>query len=611
MPFAVPDPSIEVADRIRQIKTARPGFSMDEQELAERTEAAGRYAGENEKHFVDYCYDCVSQSLKANDVTRRTQKKCYEMYLEREPSHYRVKEDWQSKIVVPKPFATVQFAMAAVKKAFQPRFLTITNSRDEEAAAFWEKLMEHQNNEQHGRFRQIFTDATGMALAVGQSMEIIPRWKRNEGLRYSLIEPWKIFRDPDAVSRDPQSGLFWIHQEWLDYFVLQAEERAGRYVNVARVTDTSGSTTPEKGDSLQELRQLRGEVYHRSKFRKLIPTYEFWGIVLSPKAELLLPNATYTVATEYVIALPRPAPYRTLRWPGVSFSPLPDLLRFGGRGLLEGVASIWEFMNNLMCLHADYENWIVNPMVEICVDGLIDETDVETRPGKEFLTRALPTGHQQVRTVDRRFISHDILANMQYADQNFQRGTFITDAVQGLPGYRKDMTWRESAMLLEQALGVFSLIGENLERGAIDVLNAAADCIERNITINELEQIFGVEAQKYINPDSPTGVTIPRLDGSFHISGLSTIVREAETMRSIRELLLPLSEQPVFSSYINRYRLLKAIEERANLVDENLLVDERTAQQIDRTVQQMVMQAAAQQMLQSGEVPKGETGTQD
>ncbi|GAH17976.1 unnamed protein product, partial [marine sediment metagenome] len=231
-------------------------------------------------------------------------------------------------------------------------------------------------------------------------------------------------------------------------------EKKGWYENVDRVKDRGDSSLANEGLTKEELKERRGYIYQKSKFRKLIFTSEFWGTVLSPKGEMLLPNGHYTVgAGVHVIKPPRMSKYNTIRWPGISFTPLPDFLRFGGRGLLEGVKSLWEYMCNLMCLHADYQNWIVNPPTEVNTDALIDPEDVEDWPGKKYLAKNTMSGQQAVRTVDRRFITNDILANLAYGDQSFQRGSFITDAVQGLPGYRKDMTWRESQMLLEQALG--------------------------------------------------------------------------------------------------------------------------------------------------------------
>jgi hypothetical protein len=267
---------------------------------------------------------------------------------------------------------------------------------------------------------------------------------------------------------------------------------------------------------------------------------------------------------------------------------MPDLLKFNGRGLLEGILTLWESMCNLMCLHQDNLQWIINPMTEINVDGLVDPADTESWPGKEYLVRDTVAGQQVVRDVRRRSNTTDVLANMQYHDQNYQRGSFVTDAVQGLPGYRKDMTYREAAMNLDQALGVYSLMGENIESGAIYAVVAAAEFISRYATYKDYQDIFTDEELQALGivpvagTDSTSGVTgLPPLDGTFHISGIQALMKENETLTNIKNVIIPLADNPRFAPYIRPYKALKAIELRTNMTDEQILVSEDDALKIE------------------------------
>ena len=591
MPIELPDPTIEVLNRKREMDTLSPYPSMDEKEEKERQDAARAYAGENEKHFVDYGMDCIKKSVKEQSVIRKVQKDCWEVYNEKEPVSYADKEDWQARIIVPKPFETVQYGAAAVRKAFSPKFLSIKNTKNKDAADFWQKVMDFQLNEQHANFILNFTDATVMGLAVGISQEMIPRWVPGKGLEYSLIEPWKIQRDSDALSRDSQSGMYWIHQEWLDYFVLKKGEKAGRYFDVARVKQMESDNPDDNVFSTKEAINARKDMtWERSRFRKLILTSEFWGIVLDPKGNLLLPSATYTFAGGRVIQVPKAVSYPSLRWPGISFSPLPNILRHGGRGLLEGIMTIWEAMNNIMCLHQDYMQWIVNPPKEINVDALVDPDDAETWPGKDVLTKATGQGQQAIRIEQRRSRTSDVLANAQHYDQLYQRGSFVTDAVQGLPGYRKDITYRESAMNLNQAMGVFGLMGDNTEGGAIAAVSAGQEIVEAHAGYRDYAEIFTKEelAEYGVspNPAAKNGVSgVPRFDGTFHISGIQALLKENETLVNIKSVIIPLSERPRYAPYIKPYAVLKAIETRVNLEDENIIATEDEAKIIDLQMQ--------------------------
>jgi hypothetical protein len=555
--------------------------SPDSQELKEREEAAKRYAGENPKHFVDYGNDCVATYCRAMIKVRQEQKECWECFNEDAPPNYTQKEDWQSKVVIPKPYASVMFAMAVVKKAFSVDFLSVQNEQNIQVAAFWEKLMQHCFNQKHADFTTAFTDSTGMGFAVGQSLEVLPVWRRGEGLKFILVEPWKIHRDPDAISRNPQSGLYWIHREYIDYYALKEKEKLGVYQNI---DDVKGYLDISHGGmSKEEIAERKGLYWQRSKFRTAILTSEFWGQVLGPDGTVILPSARYTWAGNQIIQPPQVPPYRSLRWPGSSFSPLPNFIRFDGRSLLKSVKSLWHWMCTVFSLHSDNLNWVVNPPKEIDVSSLVDPDDLDDYPGKVTLTRGTVSGNQVIRTIERKNTTNEILANLNYGDQVFQRGAMVTDLVQGLPGWRAEVTAREQAQNLEQAMSVFSLMGSNIEKGAIAIVEAAAQIIEANIGYFDLLEIFTPEEiEPYIDLNSPTGIRLPGLGGSFHVSGISAIMKDSEILNSIKELILPLyTEGSPFVKYIHPYRVLKSIERRSNLEDEKLFISDIDGEVLD------------------------------
>lgn len=589
------DMAIAMQQRLRELAAERPSVP-DSKETKDRTEAAQAYAGETPKHFIDYGVDCVRTSINHMRKIREVQRECLKVYYEEDPPNYTRKEKWQSKIVLPKPHAAVQFAMAGVRKAFDTDFVSVQNETNPESARIWERVMKHYLDRSHANFPVHFTDAAGMGFAVGQSMEMIPVWRPGFGLKYVLVEPWKIHRDPDAFSREPQSGMYWIHQEYLDYHVIRAGEKNGRYVNTDKVQDyaSSGDNTSSANPLMtqQQIQMRKDMIWARSVFRKAVLTSEFWGMVLSPRGEKLLDNATFTWAGDAVIGMPKPSPYKRLRWPGISFSPLPHFLRFDGRGLLHGVRSLWYFMCSLAALHNDYLNWIVNPMLEITLPLILDQEDLTTYPGKPWLVRETQNGQPAVRQVDRKAITGDIMAYLNWGDQSFQKGTMITDTLQGLPGFRAEVTARENAQNLETGSGIINLMASNVEDGAIWAVNAGAETIAANAGIEELQEIFkGEDLQKFISEDSETGISLPKLNGSFHISGMTTVIKDFEVMKTIQNVLLPLFDQTkfgdLFKPYLRPGYLIKSIEKRANLVDENIVVDEAKMQEIDAKQQQV------------------------
>jgi hypothetical protein len=605
-PLKPEDPAIEINGRIRQINQQKVEPAMDDQEVAEREAAAQAYAGEDEMHFVRWMEDCVDTSVNAMIRIRQNQRECWDVYNEEEPSNYRQKEAWQSKVVVPKPFSTVQFSMALVRKAFDTEFLSIENSAQKESAEFWKKLMVIMLSRNHANFPINFTDATGMGFAVGQSMEMIPVWRSGKGLEYVMTEPWKIHRDPDAISRQPQSGMYWVHQEWIDYYVLKHGMDKGKYQNVPPMGPggTWGNPKQDQNITKEEIARRKNQIWNRSGLRSMCLVSEFWGTVLDRKGELLLPNATFTSAGNRIISLPKASPYPSLRWPGTGFSPLPHFLRFDGRSILQGIKSLWYFMNSLMCLHADNLNWVVNPPSEIDITSLVDQNDVDNYPAKQYLTKGSQQGQQVVRTVDRKSNTGDILANLNYADQRFQEGSLLNYTAQGLPGNRDYVTAKESAQNLDQSMTIVGQMGKNLEDGALNSIIAGAETIAINITYDELVALgMQDEANQYADPGSPTGLRLPDIgSGTFHVSGVTALMKEQEIIKGISQILLPMFNPAtggqVFVPYMKPYQLLRSLEKRLHLEDEGMVVDPETAKNIDAN-QQAQQEAAIEHQKRS------------
>lgn len=590
--MAITDPKQKVKQRINAIKNR--DSDMDVKEKAERRKAAKAYAKEDEKHYVEFLEEMVATSVSAMRDIRQEQDECWKVYNEDEPDFYKEKDEWQSRVVVPKPFGAVQFAGSVVRRGFDIQFLSITNKQNKDAEQLWRALMPVQLGRNKGRFPIRFTDASMMGFAIGTSMEMIAQWVPGKGLTFSLVEPWKIHRDPDALARDPQSGMYWVHQEWLDFYLLKHYEKQGRYQNVGQLSPLAGEQAKSESPHLtkEEIARRKNQTWSRNKFRNMFLVSEFWGTLLDKKGEMLLPNCTYTTAAGRVVQAPEASPYRQIRWPGMAFSPLPNLLRFDGRGLLQGVKTLWHFMCGLLCLHNDNLNWHVNPPVEINVQALVQAADTEWFPGKQYHVRDTVSGQQAIRTVDRKSITGDILANLNFAAQQFDRGTMVHDVVQGLPGYRGEPpTARGQAQDLEQSMTVFGLIGKNLEDGALSAIEAASETIAANISYDELAGIVGEELAAKFQDNSTLGVSIPLLtEGDFEVSGISAMMRDWEIVKAIREVILPLFESELFLPYGRPYALWQSLENRLNLRDEGILIDADHALRIDKA-QQVIQEA--------------------
>lgn len=531
----------------------------DAKEKTERKEATNAYMGETPQHFVDYALSCVRTSIDSMREIRDLQDECWRVYQEEDPYNFAWKEDWQSKVTYPKPYKTIQGASAIIRKIFEMDFLTITKKGEQESANFWKDLLLILLDRNYANFPVRFADATTNALAIGQSLEMIPYWIPNDGLRFSLIEPNKVHRDPDALSRQPHSGDYWIHQENMGRHRLKALEKAGKYIkgSIDQIKSSGGGgmgaraispeTTPE------EVARRKQMLYNRNRYIDPILVYDFWGDIVSDKGEMLMEDGHYALAESIIIEEPSFSPYPTLRWPGVGFSALPHMLRWDGRGLIQGIRSLWYLMCNLMSLHSDHLNWTVNPMIELDVNMLIDQDDTDIFPGKIYYTHTTQHGQKVVRPVDFRSEVGDIMAILNFFDQRAQDGGMIDYHTLGLPGWRAAVTKGEAAQNLEQSMILVGAMAKNVEDGALDAIMAAAETVMISMSYDELVELMGEEvARKYqveVTEENPTGLVLPPLSrGAFHVTGISGSMKSQEALKNIETLILPMLNQQQYGN---------------------------------------------------------------
>ncbi len=438
---------------------------MDDQELGDREEAAGALADEDDKHYVEYCIACAEESRRARKDVLDAMALLWDAY--QNMMDFGDKEEWQSRVITNKPFAAVERAISIVRKAFKnPNYITAEGVEvgDRDMSEEVKKAMMYWSSHKNVDFPRKFANAGRMAMAVGLSLEMIPRWE--QGMVLDWTEPWKILRDPDALPGEPWSGNYWIHEEWIDKWKLEEAEKDGYYTNVSEVKEGGGGSGHEL--TKDELERRKKMYWERSKYRKSVLVREFNGVVLDRKGSLLLPNAKFTIAGTTLIRKPSVIPFVNMRWPGSSFAPIPHILRYDGRGLIEGVFEIWKMLNKMLSLTMDDFSWVVNRMREVVPELLLDPSDLDFYPGKDiyrttdFLDKPVVNDLLTTSSIDK------ILAVAQYIAQQIDNGDFVSEFVAGLPGSRSQITKGEVEIKTEQNLGIFDSIGTEVENGAIN-----------------------------------------------------------------------------------------------------------------------------------------------
>lgn len=541
---------------------------IDPKELADRMEASDALIEEDPKHLMDYADACFEESKDANKDVRRIWEETWRAYETK--MDFTGKEDWQCQLALNDPFTACKQASAIIRKGLKvPNYFSVEGigTAPQDMANFIYEMAQFWMDENHGNFMVNFTDAAEMGFAVGQSMEVIPTWDEEKGLVYTLIEPWKIVRDPDAKPRDPWSGMYWGHEEWIDVWYLKNLEKQG--VLIPGCTD--GLKEEQQGEDREKSAKRKDQYWERSKYRKSVKVREFRGLVLGKEGEILLPNAIYMYGGGELLTKPTPSPHVNVKWPGVSFSPLPHLMRFEGKGLLEGVLSLWKMTNNLFSLNADNLNWLVNKMWELYPDVLVNPGDNEVYPAKTFLKRAGTQGNAAINEVAVTSKVPDIMANLQYFSQKWENGTFVNQFVAGLPGQRTNITKGEVEIKTQQSLGVFDSIGSDIEAGAVAIILATIEVIMLNWTSQSQlspTRVFP-GPMGIIFANTPIEIRKEALKGptNIRVTGISSQLKNAENVDKLIKIIDMKAMSPVFGKFIKPYQLLREEAELLGFYD--------------------------------------------
>lgn len=555
-------------------------------------------------HLVEYVEECVKHTERTEDERMKLDEQLWDAH-EGKQREMAQKEDWQAKITTNEPFQTVIQAKMLVRKAVtdKPEWFTVDSEQKDNPGVMAKISMWNDSLRwwaKRAKLTQIIPDMTEMAFALGVSLAAKAVWSVDvngqEGLRIVKIEPWKIRRDSDAMSRDPQSGLYCIHQDWVDYHVLLEGEKSGQYINVK-------DCLKERGDEgtwdRRNERKRRGLVDYSHRFRPQIFVREFWGAVLDHNGELVYPNVRFTVANRTVITRPIPTKFPKIRWPIHQFSALPHIRNFHGYSLTEGMLKMWKFRNNLLSMTADKMSFVLNGAYEVDDSKLVNPADKELYPGctKSKKMNAQGSAYTEIK-MSGDFIPQ-VEALMGMTGNLFQNGVFVTELLKGEMGNRKDITKGEVEIKTEQALGVFEGIGHDVEYGGEQFIEMIQDVLTTywdpwdspgylQVLGMKHQQILGQVA--LLSPEQR--VEAMRQETDISINGVSLIFKKSALVDRMINMV-KLTDSPRFQPYSKDSVLIHKLADAMDVSDA-IKSDEEMQQEQMAQQEALLAQAAAQ-----------------
>lgn len=549
-------------------------------------------------HLIKYLEACMDESYK-NTEERRLKDQALWKAHESEMQEMMDKEDWQSRIVLNKPFATCVHAKSLVKRGLldKPNYFGFedTNKSDDVnvmLSEFWEKNLRYWLNTNDAYLPNIVGDSAEMGFAIGQSMITKVGWDTDDrgisSLTLNNFPFWHTYPDPDRSPRKPWSGLFNIHEEWVDFYELVDKETQGIYQNVEQVkigrSGKDGSGFRMRDD--ETLGHRGKKTNQRNPFRNAVLIQEFWGTLLDENGDVAMRNCTFTVANGVVIRAVRENQTRRLRWPWVDFSPLPHAINDHGYGLYESSISLWKFENNLLNLYIDNENWRINNMFEVDLSKLADPNDLEAYPLKLWIKKRGAEGEAIRPILKGESNIADIQFMMGLAQQNWENGTFLNEMAKGEVGSKRDKTATEISLKLQQSMGVFDSVGRDVELGIEQVIWA---CLQVLITYQDDLDRPGF---RDILGDDPVYQTLMQagalhpeerieamdLDCKVRVRGVSRLFRQSDELNRIKELVGLSAAFPEAKQYYKPFKITRKFAEELNQ-DECVMTEREVLEQ--------------------------------
>ena len=564
-------------------------------------------------HLIKYLDACREESFKNSETRRDTDKKLWAAH-ESQQEELNDKEDWQSRIVLNKPFMTCVQAKSMVRRGLleKPNFFALEttdteNPQSKLLSEFWEKDLRYWLGTDEAYLPNIFADSTEMGFAIGQSMMTKIVWEPDEHGVYRLklvnFPYWHTFPDPDREPRKPWSGLYNMHEEWVDFHVLREQEMLGHYQNVDQVrvgrSGRDGSGYRVIAEEAQDRRGGARNTQQRNPYRNAVLLQEFWGTILDENSENVMTNARFTVANGVVVRKVQQNRCRRLRWPWLDYAPLPHVLNGHGYGLYESSLSLWKFQNGLLNLYIDNENWRINNMFEIDLSKLENPNDLEIYPLKKWIRKRSAEGAAISPVLKGESNLADVQFMMALAGQHWDNGTFITEFMSGQTGDKRDKTATEISLKLQQSTGVFDSISKDCERGCENLIWAVKEML---ITYQD---DFDRPGFKDIFAGDPVWMTLQQsgalhpleridaldLDSQARVKGVSRLFRQSDELNRMKELFDIVMTMPdVLMQYLKPYKSIKKFAEELN--QDDLVLSEQEVQAQQQMKRQQMIQDA-------------------
>ncbi len=570
-----------------------------------RQEGMTKAAGLDKMHLLELQRVQKNEAEKATAELRKRWRQWWRMW--QNEVTFQGKEEWQTKLWVPKIFTAVEQATALIQRSIldsdSPFGVDGHNDRERMLATLlWNPILKLFLTKADLAYK--FSDACKVGFITGvagylkirpvsvnvpklmsaqpdpATGRIIPSFTRQPKsfINIDYVAPWNIFRDPDSRARQNWSGSYIYHSEWKDRAALQQMAQvwdATALANVLSSNQPNKLTSDGMTDTQRDEAQRKQYEYERHKFRKSYLVNEGWLDILDENGDVVLPDALMVTSGNEVLYGPVDNPIWATdmntgrrKTPFVAGTPVVHPARFEGRGIAEQDAQLSQLYSNIFMLWADGLNWVINPPTEVYQDALVDWEDLEHYPGKLWVKHSESPALTPAKmgTME----TSAIMASLEYIDKIRQNSNFVTDFAVGLPGSRSDITKGEVQIKTSQSLAIFESMGRNLEGLGADIIGLTYDLLLQyfsDYNQPEIMNLVGPEAAMVLSA-APIEQRVAMLQGDFQFkfSGVTQSFMKSEQLAKVMQFAT-LAATPSYMGLVNPANILQVIGDLLGITD--------------------------------------------
>lgn len=521
------------------------------------------------------------------------------------------KEDWQSRIVIPKVRGVVDKATASFRRALirMKRFYHIESETKlgVEKGFFTMNLLDYWL-EQLNFIEEFSTGLKAGLITSTIAFKIFPDWVED---RRPRLEPRTVTEkligpngeDFGETLRQVMELVEGATNRWrlgfkaVDPFNLWIGPRNG--YRIERVTRelseldnlaAKGIYDREAVEELHTLTTMNVERYaearrknespqqFQSRFSRPIELYHFWGDLYNNDGKLIERNVTYTMAGAVggggdgktgtpTIVLRKPIinPLMTGKDPYVVGTPYIVPFSTYNRGIVTDIAPIVRMMTELSNLIIDGAQFDAMQAYEIDEDLLSNPRQAKrgVYPGAAFITKGFENPGQKnvVRSITTGKVPQLALNVLNYLDREQQLATSVTNALRG--GDTGSNTLGEFQSLTAQANDSLDDAARTVEETVLDeMLEKMAGTVyqyHEDYSLERLQENFPRTANQLATMDPAERFATMMGGFDFRARGVSVFLDKGQDLQKIQSFVQLVSNIPGVMSRINVDELLEHI----------------------------------------------------